>query len=443
MNSETEDQQNLDEANCKIKLLDSEYENLRNYCQYIERELTNAKSQIKSMKLALTYSDSFSMRKETDMREEIERLKQKISEKVEKKKKKESILTVEISKKTEYIDDLMAKIQNLHQKSEYYKEDLFKYQDEYSKTKDLLDIETRNKEKITAVYEENCKQLMKMQSDFQQLTQDIENYKKEKEEKIQQVSIIIENQAAKEISEIRETHQREKEIFLRENALKIENLEANKKILLESLKKYTEKAIDNIRRFYEDRISQLINEISFAEGRYQAELVYYKNCISSLNKEKEELLNINKYLAENAQQKIEEKISCEIATKALVINSEEKITESKLLVQRNNIEMEDLKIRYDQTQKLLIAEYEKMVRLNIKNKDDQIERQKDFYEYNISKIKQSIDETKIKKRKHYEIQIEFLLNQINQLEKDKSNLELEIAEKEKKLQIDTKNVFFI
>ena len=105
--------------------------------------------------------------------------------------------------------------------------------------------------------------------------------------------------------------------------------------------------------------------------------------------------------------------------------------------------MEDLKIRYDQTQKLLIAEYEKMVRLNIKNKDDQIERQKDFYEYNISKIKQSIDETKIKKRKHYEIQIEFLLNQINQLEKDKSNLELEIAEKEKKLQIDTKNVFFI
>ena len=69
MNNEIEDQQNLNQASCKIKLLEVEYDNLKKYCEVIENELSDTKSQIKSMKLALTYSDLFSIIKETDMKE--------------------------------------------------------------------------------------------------------------------------------------------------------------------------------------------------------------------------------------------------------------------------------------------------------------------------------------------------------------------------------------
>ena len=70
------------------ELLESDYNELSEYCKRLEYELADSKSQIKSMKLALTYSDSYSVRKETEMRQEIERLKQALVEKLEKKKKK-------------------------------------------------------------------------------------------------------------------------------------------------------------------------------------------------------------------------------------------------------------------------------------------------------------------------------------------------------------------
>ena len=429
MNNEIEDQQNLNQASCKIKLLEVEYDNLKKYCEVIENELSDTKSQIKSMKLALTYSDLFSIIKETDMKEEIERLKKKLNQSIEKKEKKKEKLV----KTVKHVDELVVKIQNLHQTAEYYKEDLFKYQDEYTKTKDLLEEEKRNKDIINENYSKLTIKLTDMQTEFKRLTKEIEDYKIETEQRIKKITASVKQEAAKEIDLIRETHQKEKDIFFRDQVAKIQNIEESNSILLENFKNLTAVKIANIKQFYEGRISSLINEISCSEGKYQAELLYYKNIISNLNKEKEEISNLNHFLAENAQEAKEGKLLCEMATKDLVNNCEEKIIQSKVLVEKTNFEMEDLRLRYEETKESIKTEYEKLLRLSIKNKDHEIKRIADTYEYNISKAQKNINENKAKKRKHYEIQIEFLLNKIEILEKEKSNLELKFVEKEKLL----------
>ena len=280
-----ENTQECEDLDKKLVLLEDENDKLRYSIDDLENKLRRAESQIISMKLALSYSDSFAMRRDTEMREEIERLKKTITEKVEKKKRKESILTVEISKKSEYIDDLVTKIQTLYQKAEYYKEDLFKYQDEYSKTKELLEIEKVHKEMIRKNNEESNKNLAELQDSFRTLHEGIEEYKIQKELEIKEIKRKAAESFVINSENIRESKKKEFDKFTRVQTEKLENIIKSSNMLVQSQKSSSENRIESITRTYESRIASFIQEASYEEALHHSEVICLKNYISCLTKE--------------------------------------------------------------------------------------------------------------------------------------------------------------
>lgn len=429
------------ECQCaKNEFLQIEYEKVLKYCQELQRELHNKNSEITSMRLALSYTDSFSMRKETEIREENERLKMIIKDKSEKKKKKESQLSYEIHRKSKHIDDLVTKIQNLYHKSEYYKEDLFKYQDEYSKTKNLLDIERLHKEKIQQNHEESNKNLLELRNSFQMLNEEIENYKTEKDQKIMEILNNEKEKTNKEIDRVRESYRKEHEDLIRNQLEKVQNIEKNNLAVLVNVKEYTAKRIESISKFYEDRISALINEIGVEEAKHKTELQKVVRVLKKVEKDKEELEKINEFLTEKTSENKAELAMYEKFVKGISDEKGEKLLENNIALQRNIIEMENLKKTCDESKKIMAAEYEKMIRINIKHKNEEIERLNERYQDAIQKLHKIQDEKEIKNTQAFELQVEHLLSKVEQLEKAKSTLEITLKNRENTLKNDIKAV---
>jgi hypothetical protein len=424
----------------KTQLLETEYKKLQTYCADLELTVSNANSQIKSMKLALSYSDTYSIRKETEMREEIDRLNLLIKKKTEKKKKKENDLTHEIHKKSEYIDNLMAKIQNLYQKSEYYKEDMFKYQSEYSKTKDLLEEERQHKEKIKENYLNSTQKLEELMGQFRVLNEEIEAYKVEKDKNLKDIIEKINQNSAEEIDSVRAAYESQQRKVLESHKNFIDHLQKDHSSVITALKKYTEKRLDDLRHFYESRVSSLINEISYSEAKHQAEMSHLKENLFALKKEKDSLARTNLFLKEKANEKQQENQNFQIVIKTLSDKDEENLLEKKILLLRNNHEMEGLMQKYEENKKLIADEYEKNLKLTLKHQEDEVNRISNFYKANLEKITQEAQERKTKRRKHYEIQIEFLLAQIEKLEKEKSELEIQSEQRIESLKKDSTQV---
>ena len=346
----------------------------------------------------------------------------------------------EINQKSRYIDDLMSKIQNLYQKTEYYKEDMFKYQDEYSRTKDLLEIEKKHKMMIKENYEETCKKLTELKHEFENLNSEIEASRQENEKKVEEfVKTTIDNSAC-EISRIRTSHEIEKNEFFRNQNVKLTQIQETNNIFLMNLRNYHEKKVNEIQKFYESRISSFINEISFAEAKYSTEILYLQDTIANLNKEVQSLTMLNNFLAEKATCKEKINKEYEHIISELSIKDEEIEFEAKIAEQRNIEELEQLKSNYEENKQKIVLEYEKILRINQKHKQDEIERITNIYKSNIEKIKSSVQEAKIKKKKHFEVQIEVLLSQVEQLEKEKCEIQIKNYEKEFALQTELKNV---
>ena len=435
-----ENTQECEDLDKKLVLLEDENDKLRYSIDDLENKLRRAESQIISMKLALSYSDSFAMRRDTEMREEIERLKKTITEKVEKKKRKESILTVEISKKSEYIDDLVTKIQTLYQKAEYYKEDLFKYQDEYSKTKELLEIEKVHKEMIRKNNEESNKNLAELQDSFRTLHEGIEEYKIQKELEIKEIKRKAAESFVINSENIRESKKKEFDKFTRVQTEKLENIIKSSNMLVQSQKSSSENRIESITRTYESRIASFIQEASYEEALHHSEVICLKNYISCLTKESEDMLKKNAYFMDKAHVKEEEAEHSNYLFKEITAQENEKVLESVLNFQRCMVEMENLKLNYEESKKTMIAEYEKMVRLNIQYKDEEIRKLNEHYEEQIEKLKRIIEEERDKKVTSYETQIEVLLGQIGEFEENKSKMEFDLLQRINSLTDEMENV---
>ena len=104
------------------------------------------------------------------------------------------------------------------------------------------------------------------------------------------------------------------------------------------------------------------------------------------------------------------------------------------------VEIENLKLNYEESKKTMIAEYEKMVRLNIQYKDEEIRKLNEHYEEQIEKLKRIIEEERDKKVTSYETQIEVLLGQIGEFEENKSKMEFDLLQRINSLTDEMENV---
>ena len=116
----------LEEVKAELDLQKKEYNALLSLFNTLEQEKASQHSQIESLKLALEYQDSYQINKEADYKARIIELTKSYDQlKTEKNAQNNKFLT-QISIKEGYIENLLAKLLNLHQKMEYYKDDLYK-----------------------------------------------------------------------------------------------------------------------------------------------------------------------------------------------------------------------------------------------------------------------------------------------------------------------------
>lgn len=418
-----------------------EYIKLKSNCDKLEDELMQARSQIKSMRITLTYSDSYNMRKETDMREEIEMLKQVIKKKTEKKKRKEASLTREIESKSQYIDNLIEKLEKLYADLERYQDELFKYQDEYSKTKTQLENEMHSKQKIQMTHQNTCKELVSLQDNFSKLNMQIENYKIEKEQMLKDIIEKVESRSAKEIEKIREMHLKEKNEFIQRQVDNIRKIEESHALDMSTFKKFTEVKIREIKQYYEERVASLINEVSFAEGKHLAELNYLKSCIENLEKERTYLSQLNAFLTNKTEENQELQQELQQKIESLIEQDKTELRNTQIFATKKGIDLQYAKARYEETSQMIVQEYEKRLKICQKSKEDEIRFVQHRYEENIKKLKKIPEEHNLKEKKHYEIQIECLLQKVEEIEKQRSELECKLIEKSHTEHVELVEVF--
>lgn len=413
----------------KATLMEKDYNLIKNRCENIEKELNRKKSEISSMKIALNYSDSFVMRKETELREEVERLRARVIKKANKKKEKEKALLGEITVKTQSIDDLLVKVQNLHNSLQYCKADLEKYQDDYTETKYILEVEKEQKEYLSRVLEETKQKLELTNDNFKILSQQLEIFKKEKEKFVEVLINRIQERSRMEVEKIRKVHEEEKQKFIGENLKKIQTAAKTSTDTLNSLKKYTEYKISDLRHHYENRIKNMIEEFALDQGVSESENTKLKETIRQLIQEKYALAQVNEYLVSKTE--VSSKDLNQLKGELKVYKEHKDYIEiyEKIESTRLSTEISTLSQKFEETQAQITADYERQLRIIQQENEILIKHIKERHSNKLEKIESTNENLEKKEKKHYEVQIEYLLDQIKSLETEKSLLECRTIEK--------------
>ena len=413
----------------KCVLLQKDQESIKSRCNSLESELSLKKSEIFSMKIALNYSDSFTMRRETELREEIERLKKQSMKKTEKKKTKEKVLIQEITTKTQYIDDLVTKLQNLHLSLQYCKDDLSKYQQEYHEARYWLEIEKEHKEKYKQCLETTELNLEKANHNFEILTEQLEIFKEEKNKAVRVLVEKVQDRSLKEIDEIRKKHEEEKKMFQRIQAEKLEKTIVLNSETLKSIMKFTDEKIEDLKSYYEKRINELINELCTDEGKHQIEASRLTGKMSELIHQNHVLSQINEFLIDKVQLK-EQELS-EVRYKLDTITSQQSAVYQYDRIEKGlyEIEIESLKTNMQDAKNQIISDYERQLKILQDQNEIVLKSLEEKHKNQLEKIHIESGELNNKERQKYELQIEFLINKIEALECQKSQLESRTIEK--------------
>ena len=413
----------------KCTLLKKDQEFVKSRCDNLESELSLKKSEILSMKIALNYSDSFTMRRETELREEIERLKKQSLKKTQKKKTQEKVLIQEITTKTQYIDDLVTKLQNLHQSLQYCKDDLSKYQQEYHEARYWLEIEKEHKEKYKQCLETTEVNLEKANHNFEILTEQLEVFKEEKNKAVRVLVEKVQDRSLKEIDEIRKKHEQEKKMFERIQAEKLEKTIVLNSETLRNVMKFTDEKIEELKAYYEKRINGLINELCTDEGKHQIEASRLSGKMSELIHQNHVFSQINEFLIEKVELR-EEELS-EVRYKLNAIQSQQSEVDQFGKIEKGlyQIEIESLKTNMQDAKNQIISDYERQLKILQDQNEIMLKSLEEKHKSQLEKIHIESGELNNKERHKYELQIEFLIKKIESLECQKSQLESRTIEK--------------
>lgn len=413
----------------KATLIGKDAEIVRKRCEDLEKELNKKKSEISSMKIALNYSDSFVMRKETQLREEVERLRMAVLKKSNKKKEKEKELISEISSKSQSIDNLLVKVQNLHNSLQYCRDDLEKYQDEYNETKYQLEIEKEHKEYLNRTLEETELKLESTKENFNILSEQLGVFKKEKEKFVEVLINRIQDRCKTEVDYIRKQHEGEKKEFLKEQSQKLQNIINSNANIFESSKKYTKDKIRDLKAHYEKRIKNMIEEFAIGHGVKESETSKLREIVRELMHEKYVLGQINDFLIEKTEDKSQE--LSELRKELSYYQEHKNYVElyEKIESTKANTEIVELSKKFEETQAQIMVDYERKMRIIQQDNEILLKHMQDKHLSELEKIEVVSGALEKKEKKHFEVQIEYLLKRLEELETQKSLLECRTIEK--------------
>lgn len=416
------------ERTSELELLRNEYHALLETNQKLEEEVSLKQSTIESMKLALNYNSTYQITKESDYKIRIEELEKTLKSSRQEKESISTTLTKQIVHKDSYIENLLTTMLNLHQKIEYYKEDVTNIRKDFDNQKKHLEIEALLREKTEKLYQESLKELDTYKKTYIELKHKAVETDLDSEEIFKNLKSEYEHEYVEETLKLAKNYEVKLKEMSDEYSYRIESIDKAHKDVVKNLLNYSQNRLDSVKVHYEQRIFKMIKEYSFQEAKVQSKVANLSQTINNLEDKYASLLSnsTEKSLAldlitkerkalKSQKQELEKYLlSLEIDNKVVISNTLSDLEHTK---KKLEIQQKDLQHEFDHKLKLL----------NTKN-SIQTEGIKARYERKLQKLLKNHEENSEKLNKFHEKQCQYLLDALSKLESEKTNLSIQLEQ---------------
>ena len=406
----------LPEALSKLQKLETQYIEVLEQNKSLEEQLYNSSCQIRALQASNVYTQDL-------------HINAKVNSNVLESKNDESqertfeSLDKQIFLQKRIIDDLMCKLQNMHNRFEYFKDDVTELKSQYERKRASAEIEQQNKTVDFEQYQESLRTISQLNTEIEILKQNsrkrqtlkvVERVVVEKSNyQIDNENSLLEQKFQAQVEEIRNKFNAQLLITQQKNALTVENLALNMK-----------KRIDELKGHYEFRILSMIQEFSFEEGKFASKIAMLtqqiRDNISQISDlEKQLLVYQEKFKFGQENQKQARSVIRNLQT-ILDSLSIEKAAEGS----RANTELESSMKKLEEVQEDLKHDFGFQMKLAEQKYKETVKMLKKSYEMKIEKIQEDFKENEKKLLAKERTEALILMNEIMRLEKDKTHIEM-------------------
>lgn len=414
------------ETRTELDMIKKEYSDLSEAFSELESQCVGHVSNIESLKLALKYNSSYQIAKESDYKNRIQELEEAVKAKCDEKDALCTKFTKQINVKEAYIENLLTTLLNLHQKIEYYKDDLSDLKKNYESQKKTLESESAIREVTENLYMKTLNEFEEFKTSISEIKQEYVEQKSNTEEIVKDMKSNFEAEHLDEILKMKKMYEGKINSLVEAYNAKMNNQEKSQKELVASFREYMHIRLDNLKNDYERRITNMIQDYSFQEAKFESRTSSLQNLLANLQ---------NKYLY--IEEELIGKASC-----IGLINDERKLLltqkqELDKFIEKREIEnfqrlteattmLEETKKQFEKFQEDAKIQYEKRLKILSSKKTISIEGIRKRYNKKLDKLKKDSEEDMQKLKKFYETQNEYLLEELAKLETAKTDLEIRL-----------------
>lgn len=431
----------LAEATAKIKYLDQQYFHVIERNKALEEQLYNSQCQIRALQASNVYISEEIL--EETVEKELQIITEEIIQKHSDDTENKQALTKQIYFQKLIIDELMCKIQNMHHRIEYYKDDVTDLKTQCEKEKVTIEVEKKDKKVVREQYEKALQTIEKLNEDIEKQNIQIQEIYNNREV---QTKLVIEKTDYQVDAELYLNEFKAKDQLGRVARLyneKLQEVQLKNQIIVETLGLCMKKKIDELRNFYEYRIAQMVKEYSFEEGKFYSIILRLKSEISEHMQNVHSLDQTAKMVTSRFTLDRQRSLKAEstiknlndlldkISFKAIESSSHDKAEIESIMKHSEEVE-EDIKNQYKLQQR--IAEKEHMEAMNILTHS---------YTLKINKINDEFKFWEKKIQEKGQSQHNVLLQEISRLETEKTEIEMQTAARVQAVVREANSVNFI
>jgi chromosome segregation ATPase len=426
LNRTTELNFKYNESRIELELLKTQYAALADAYSALEQDCASKHSQIESLKLVVQYNSTYEITREADYKARIKELEISVKSLREDKEYLSSKFLRQMALKEAYIDTLSTTMLNLHQKIEYYKDDLTCLKDSYEAQKLTLDNEVKLRSEVEGLYSDCVVELDKFKNSLKSMSTAYTETLVNTEQMVKEMQETYENDYENKIETIQGRFETQMKNVNSEYCAKIIQLENGQKEMTQAMIKYMNNRIGELKHHYESRIAAMIREYVTAEAKYESRCFALSRIIENLQKQyvaiEEELLGkascIN-LVAEERKSLLAQKESLEKYIENIELNHTRIVANSKF-------ELEEMQKTVERAQNELKDEYERKLNIIMNRKTMSIEGIRMRYKRNLENFRKSAEENTEKAKMFHEQQCEYLLDCLGKLEAEKTDLSIKL-----------------
>ena len=434
----------LSEALIKIKYLQQQYYQILERSKSLEEQLYESQCQIRALHASnLMKSENSGRGEEVEAETELKSIQEEINENASHNPEDYQSLTKQNYYQRKLIEDLMCKLQNMHHRVEYYKEDVTELKTQYEQEKITLQIEKNNQLIIQEQNQEALQTIQRLQEEIDELKKKM-LIKKKKSAKMRTKIVIEKSQYQVDAESFMLESKFNNQIIGLQKKYSEEILEIQKRnqSVVENLGSCMKKRMDELRNFYEYRINSMIQEYSFEEARFHSKIQLLKEEIRTH-------LQINDDL--------EKKIKCTDTRFKLdrqkTMQAENTIQNLNSLLNKMSLdfvkntahsekEIECLLARTEELANDLKGQYDLQQRIAEKQHQDALKTLKEEYAKKLNKINEEFKQSEKKMLVKDQSEYNALLQEITRIEKEKTEIEMQTEARVQEVLLEAKEVTY-